>query len=387
MVEAPVVPKAAAPAAPAKTVSAPAPSLPKTVSAPAPAPAADPPPKTQTLRAMVANVVATSNAPGKLEDPLNWFNAPSAPVATSESNGKSAKTQMAEAPALVPLPEPERPRRPAAPENLSKTAPGGVEVLNEPPAPIPVETAAPPELHSPELADASFTIPVDKSRRMMVAAAGVLGVLVIALLVVLLRRDSGPVVAKTEEPKKPAPVAVAVAPPTKPVAPPPVAPPPVAPVPVAPPKHPAPAPVVVARAPEPVAAEPEPARPAPAHRHLGGRRVVVEDDGSKNRSDTPAVVADTPAAQGDLDAARASYKKGNAALFAGRPDDAVNLYQQSLHEYPGYVAGYRGLGLAYAEQGQTADAIKALKNYVKNASGAKDLGIIKKRIDRLSRAH
>ena len=51
--------------------------------------------------------------------------------------------------------------------------------------------------------------------------------------------------------------------------------------------------------------------------------------------------------------------------------------------YPGYVGGYRGLGLAYAQLGDKARALQALKTYVAAVPGAKDVPLLKKRIARL----
>ena len=42
---------------------------------------------------------------------------------------------------------------------------------------------------------------------------------------------------------------------------------------------------------------------------------------------------------------------GNVKLFAGDTDGAIALYRESLKIYPGYVAGYRGLGLGYEAAG------------------------------------
>ena len=49
----------------------------------------------------------------------------------------------------------------------------------------------------------------------------------------------------------------------------------------------------------------------------------------------------------------------------------------------GYVGGYRGLGLAHAQRGDTASALEALRTYVAAAPHARDVALIKKRIARL----
>ena len=59
----------------------------------------------------------------------------------------------------------------------------------------------------------------------------------------------------------------------------------------------------------------------------------------------------------------------------------------ALAAYPGYVAGYRGLGLAYAQAGDRTAALDAFKTYVKLAPTAKDVELVQKRIRNLSIAH
>ena len=49
----------------------------------------------------------------------------------------------------------------------------------------------------------------------------------------------------------------------------------------------------------------------------------------------------------------------------------------------GSSSGYRGLGLAYAQQGDTKNAIAAFKKYLQMSPSAKDAGLIKKRISAL----
>ena len=74
---------------------------------------------------------------------------------------------------------------------------------------------------------------------------------------------------------------------------------------------------------------------------------------------------------------------GNQRLFAGDLNGAIQAYYQALDFYPGYVGGYRGLGLAYAQMGVNVRAIEALKTYVEAAPSARDVDLIKKRIARL----
>ena len=84
--------------------------------------------------------------------------------------------------------------------------------------------------------------------------------------------------------------------------------------------------------------------------------------------------------------ARGAYNRGNQRLFVGDLEGAVRAYQESLDLYPGYVGGYRGLGLAYAQKGNTAAAIRALRKYLKLAPSAPDSALIARRIELLSRS-
>ena len=82
--------------------------------------------------------------------------------------------------------------------------------------------------------------------------------------------------------------------------------------------------------------------------------------------------------------ARASYVAGNKRLFTGDAAGAVRAYDQALAAYPGYVAGYRGLGLAYAQEDDKAKALRAFRTYLASVPGAKDAGLIRKRVKALS---
>ena len=83
--------------------------------------------------------------------------------------------------------------------------------------------------------------------------------------------------------------------------------------------------------------------------------------------------------------ARAAYASGNQRLFAGDPAGAIHGYRQALADYPNYVASYRGLGLAYAQQGDKTHALAAFATYLRIVPGAKDVPLIRKRIALLRR--
>lgn len=93
-----------------------------------------------------------------------------------------------------------------------------------------------------------------------------------------------------------------------------------------------------------------------------------------------------PPSSGDDAEARASYERGNALLFAGDATGAVAAYRKAVELAPADPIGYRGLGLAYEQQGGTGAAIRALRKYLKLAPGAADREIISRRIARLGQA-
>jgi regulator of sirC expression with transglutaminase-like and TPR domain len=124
-------------------------------------------------------------------------------------------------------------------------------------------------------------------------------------------------------------------------------------------------------------------RPGPPPvKKLGGKKLVIEYSGRESE------VAARPAARAAEDPAiaraRSAYLSGNQKLFAGDAEGAVRAYHQALGFYPGYVGGYRGLGLAYAQLGNTPKALDAFRTYVRTVPGARDVALIKKRIARLS---
>ena len=96
------------------------------------------------------------------------------------------------------------------------------------------------------------------------------------------------------------------------------------------------------------------------------------------RTSTPTA----PAEHGDP---RPPYERGNALLFAGDAAGAIAAYRQAVNDAPTDPIGYRGLGLAYEQKGETASAIRALHRYLKLAPRAADRAIISRRIDRLSK--
>lgn len=125
-------------------------------------------------------------------------------------------------------------------------------------------------------------------------------------------------------------------------------------------------------------------RPASSGSTLGGKQVVLEDDNQARDAKVPAPTNLAKSDQNAITKARSAYTSGNQRLFAGDPEGAIKFYRQALAYYPAYVAGYRGLGLAYAQQGNKAQALQAFKTYVSSVPNAKDAALIRKRIASLS---
>jgi len=115
---------------------------------------------------------------------------------------------------------------------------------------------------------------------------------------------------------------------------------------------------------------------------LGGKQVVLEYDTQARTAESVPNNA-SKSDQGAISKARQSYAAGNTRLFAGDADGAIRYYKQALGYYPAYVAGYRGLGLAYAQQGNKPAAVQAFRTYVSSVPGAKDAPLIRKRITTL----
>jgi tetratricopeptide (TPR) repeat protein len=101
------------------------------------------------------------------------------------------------------------------------------------------------------------------------------------------------------------------------------------------------------------------------------------------RTEVASRATPSPADDGE---ARASYQRGNALLFAGDAAGAVAAYRKAVELAPADPIGYRGLGLAYEQQGETGAAARALHKYLKLAPGAADREIISRRIARLGHA-
>jgi tetratricopeptide (TPR) repeat protein len=123
-----------------------------------------------------------------------------------------------------------------------------------------------------------------------------------------------------------------------------------------------------------VAAKRAAARQAKAERRTARRasKVALHEPAAK--------AAPAPSAGGP----RPLYEKGNALLFSGDGKGAIVAYREAVRLAPHDPIGFRGLGLAYEQQGETSAAVKTLRRYLKLAPGAPDREIIGRRIERLS---
>jgi tetratricopeptide (TPR) repeat protein len=132
-----------------------------------------------------------------------------------------------------------------------------------------------------------------------------------------------------------------------------------------------------------VTASPAAHAPTPAPKPRPRVHKVVVDYDTPRHKAAKAALAPQPEDEVALSKARAAYDSGNQSLFGGDPSAAIQSYEQSLAAYPGYAAGYRGLGLAYAQQGDKAKALHAFHTYLAMAPAAKDVALIQKRVSML----
>jgi Flp pilus assembly protein TadD len=98
---------------------------------------------------------------------------------------------------------------------------------------------------------------------------------------------------------------------------------------------------------------------------------------ASKKSATPA-----PAEHADP---RPPYEHGNALLLSGDSKGALAAYREAVKMAPSDPIGFRGLGLAYEQEGEAALAVRALRRYQKLAPDAPDHDLIAKRIAKLSK--
>jgi tetratricopeptide (TPR) repeat protein len=165
------------------------------------------------------------------------------------------------------------------------------------------------------------------------------------------------------------------------------------------PEKPAPAVIPGAEKPRPVekkvAAEkpalPEhPATPKPAPRPVVDKpapekvKTVVEPPAARPEKKPPE--AAPPGAKpvpNKAQEATEAYQRGNAKLLSGALPEAIAAFSEALKLNPKDAQSQRGLGMAYAQAGNAAKAVRHLKLYLKASPNAPDRALIEKRIDQL----
>jgi ribosomal protein S15P/S13E len=131
---------------------------------------------------------------------------------------------------------------------------------------------------------------------------------------------------------------------------------------------------------KPVAA-PKPAveKPAAAKVRTAGEPAAPRPEKKPAEVATPAAKPATNQAQ---EAAEA-YQRGNAKLLSGALPEAIAAFSEALKLNPKDAQSQRGLGMAYAQAGNAAKAVRHLKLYLKASPNAPDRALIEKRIDQL----
>ncbi len=176
--------------------------------------------------------------------------------------------------------------------------------------------------------------------------------------------------------------------------------------------EPAPAPQFPALAAQPTAEQAKPAEPSrpavaekpapeqkgaradkgasekPSHAQKAGHdeKAKPSDDSAWGPAGAAADAKSAKPSEADYRAANEAYQRGNAKLFKGKTADAITEFGEALRLNPKDPAIHRGLGLAYAQSGNSGEAIKHLRAYLKAAPKANDKAMVEKRIDQLQHA-
>jgi regulator of sirC expression with transglutaminase-like and TPR domain len=76
-------------------------------------------------------------------------------------------------------------------------------------------------------------------------------------------------------------------------------------------------------------------------------------------------------------------RRGEAALEQGRADDALSSFRAALENEPTIAVAFRGMGMAYAVQGNDAQALQAYDKYLRLEPSAPDAAEIRQSIREL----
>jgi len=161
------------------------------------------------------------------------------------------------------------------------------------------------------------------------------------------------------------------------------------------------APSPPAEKPRPVERKVAPEKPAPAERPVSAKPVAspkpavekpvaekvkapsepAAPSPEKKQAEAAAPVAQ-PATNRTREAAEA-YQRGNAKLLNGALPEAIAAFSEALKLNPKDAQSQRGLGMAYAQSGDAAQAVRHFKLYLKASPSAPDRALIEKRIAQL----
>lgn len=261
-----------------------------------------------------------------------------------------------------PLPLPPPPTAPRAQSEGARWAPSRpVEPRN--PGPAPSDEAIPAVRDERYEATDAHRLRAKRRAVIMIAAA-----VVVLLIVIVILLTRGP--STTSAAQRPTPPTTASTPTTP---------------------SPAPAEPQPAASADPSTATTTPdstPSPPPTTGKKGKHTPRTTPTGTRNRTHatTAATTPAAPTAVEPLEAgagknlaqARTDYSHGNDLLFAGNTAGAIRAYRDAAKL--GYIAGYRGLGLAYERAGDRSHARDAFQTYLRKAPKAKDAALIKKRL-------
>jgi hypothetical protein len=110
---------------------------------------------------------------------------------------------------------------------------------------------------------------------------------------------------------------------------------------------------------------------------------VLADAKRPDRSDRERTERTEKDRKDAMAVATEQYKKGTELYLAGDLTGAEVAYRAALAAVPGYAAAYKGLGILYQRQGNTARAADAYRRYLALAPKASDAESIRERIEQL----
>ena len=101
------------------------------------------------------------------------------------------------------------------------------------------------------------------------------------------------------------------------------------------------------------------------------------------KTQTEAAPPAAKSASNKTQEASEAYQRGNAKLLNGALPEAIAAFSEALKFNPKDPQSQRGLGMAYAQSGNAAQAVRHFKLYLKALPSAPDRALIEKRINQL----